>query len=258
LTTQERIAKYLEAIPPAIAYSRGHDQTFKVACFLYNGWALTEAETLAWLKVYNANCQPRWSDKELQHKAADAASAEHKKPRGHLLNASTQEQRAEPDWTLPSKPIASGKIPATLAILNSNLRVRAYNANRQPRDYSPFHAYACSSEINVANVAKRHDLALVGPKTAQKHAPEDIHRFIDEVVIREPGALCAFHYLFARYRKWRASFGLLATKLTQEQFAFAVQSHGIKTDFDRKLFFDARARWEHPAKSAPDPEKYRS
>ena len=61
-------------------------------------------------------------------------------------------------------------------------------------------------------------------------------------------------YLFARYRKWRASFGLLATNLTQEQFAFAVQSHGIKTDFDRKLFFDAQARWEDPAKPAPASE----
>jgi hypothetical protein len=110
LTTQERIAKYLDAIPSAIAYSRGHDQTFKVACSLYNGWALTQGETLGWLKVYNAKCQPRWSDKELEHKAADAARAEHKKPRGHLLDASIEEQPAEPDWTLPSMPIASGKI----------------------------------------------------------------------------------------------------------------------------------------------------
>ena len=44
---------YLDAIPPAIAYSRGHNQTFKVACLLYNGWSLTEDETLAWLKIYN-------------------------------------------------------------------------------------------------------------------------------------------------------------------------------------------------------------
>ena len=85
------------------------------------------------------------------------------------------------------------------------------------------------------------------PQSSTKPVPEDIHRFIDEVVIREPGALCAFHYLFARYRKWRASFGLPATKLSEEQFAFAVQSHGIKTDFDRNLFFDACDRREETA-----------
>jgi hypothetical protein len=69
-TIQERIAKYLEAIPGAIAGAGGHKQTFKVACSLYNGWALSEEETLAWLKVYNAKCQPPWSDRELERTPA--------------------------------------------------------------------------------------------------------------------------------------------------------------------------------------------
>ena len=265
-TVQERIAKYLEAVPPAIAYSRGHDQTFKVACSLYNGWNLSEEDTLAWLRIYNQRCQPPWTDKELAHKAAEAAKAEHNKPRGHLLDASIEQQRAEPDWTLPSKPITSGKIPATLATLNSNLRACAYNIAGQPSACIPVYLHARKSENNVANVAKTGPPPLAGPETcpnAEKMAnevpaehpnAEHIDWFLKDLVIRENGALCAFHYLFARYRKWRASFGLLATKLTQEQFAFAVQSHGIKTDFDRKLFFDARARWEDPAKPAPASE----
>ena len=69
VTKEDRIAKYLEAIPAAVAGSGGHKQTFKVACVLYNGWALSEKETLAWLKIYNAKCEPPWSDKELEHKA---------------------------------------------------------------------------------------------------------------------------------------------------------------------------------------------
>jgi hypothetical protein len=109
-TLQERIQAYLDAIPPAIAYSDGHKQTFKVACLLYNGWALTVDETLAWLKVYNTKCEPPWSDKELAHKAKDAAKAKHEKPRGYLLDASIADQRSEPDWTLPTKPHASGRI----------------------------------------------------------------------------------------------------------------------------------------------------
>jgi hypothetical protein len=70
---------------------------------------LTADETLAWLKVYNTKCQPPWSDKDLAHKAKNAAKAKHEKTRGYLLNGSIADQRAEPDWTLPTKPQASGK-----------------------------------------------------------------------------------------------------------------------------------------------------
>jgi hypothetical protein len=96
-----------------------------VACLLFNGWALTVDETLAWLKFYNAKCQPPWSDKELAHKAKDAAKAKHEKPRGYLLDASIADQRPEPDWTLPTKPRASGIIPTTLTTVNSNLHACA-------------------------------------------------------------------------------------------------------------------------------------
>lgn len=108
-TTQERIAKYLDAVPPAITYSGGHDQTFKVACSLYNGWGLSEEDTLAWLKVYNERCQPPWSEKELKHKAAQAGKVKHGKPRGYLLDPALGEQRAEPDWDLPPSRSPAGK-----------------------------------------------------------------------------------------------------------------------------------------------------
>jgi hypothetical protein len=117
---EDRIAKYLEAIPGAIAGAGGHKQTFKAACSLYNGWALTEEETLAWLKVYNAKCNPLWTDKELEHKAKDVARAKHNKPRGYLLGESGSAfEKEAPDWTLPTKPMGVWKIPATLATPNS-------------------------------------------------------------------------------------------------------------------------------------------
>ena len=163
-TLQERIQTYLDAIPPAIAHSDGHKQTFKVACLLYNGWALTVDETLAWLKVYNAKCQPPWSDKELAHKAKDAAKAKHEKPRGYLLNGSIADQRAEPDWTLPTKPHATGKIPTTLTTVNSNLRARAHNVDNQPRGVHSVIPRARKSENNVVNVVKMTDHSLAGPK----------------------------------------------------------------------------------------------
>lgn len=81
----ERIARYLSQVPPAISGQGGHNQTFSLACALYNGFALPESEVLEWLKMYNSRCQPPWSDKELEHKTKSASSAQHTKARGHLV-----------------------------------------------------------------------------------------------------------------------------------------------------------------------------
>ena len=120
LPSQERIAKYLAAVPPAISGAGGHNQTFSVACSLYNGWNLSEEHTLAWLKVYNERCEPKWNDKELAHKAAEAARSAHNKPRGHLIGEQKKEQPKQSEKLL-GKPIASGKISATLATLKIDL-----------------------------------------------------------------------------------------------------------------------------------------
>ena len=165
-TKAERIAKYLDAIPAAIAHQRGHDQTFKVACALFNGWALTEEETLNWLRVYNAKCEPPWSDKELEHKTKEAAKATHEKPRGHLLGGPAYE-RAVPDQKLPTAPLSKGKILTTLTILNSdsirnkvqqtttNSRVETKNGvvNVVKKDSKQDHL-ATDSGNNVVNVVR--------------------------------------------------------------------------------------------------------
>ena len=84
--------------PGAISGSGGHDQTFKVACALYNGWCLTEEETFSWLALYNQKCQPRWNERELKHKAASAAKAMHEKRRGYLFddNSEPKSTQGEP------------------------------------------------------------------------------------------------------------------------------------------------------------------
>ena len=82
---RERIFRYLAACPPAISGQKGHNQTFALACSLYNGFALTEAEVLEYLSMWNPRCQPPWSESELAHKARQAANAQHTKVRGHLL-----------------------------------------------------------------------------------------------------------------------------------------------------------------------------
>lgn len=83
----KRIAAYIAAIPGAISGQGGHDQTFKTACQLVNGWDLSAEEALAYLQAYNQRCEPPWSEKELAHKINSAQKAMHDQPRGHLRGA---------------------------------------------------------------------------------------------------------------------------------------------------------------------------
>ena len=54
---------------------------------LFNGFGCSEAETLEWLRHYNAKCEPPWSEAELRHKARSAAEAAYDKPRGWMLTS---------------------------------------------------------------------------------------------------------------------------------------------------------------------------
>ena len=87
MTTDERISKWLSAIPGAVSGQGGHNQTYSVACALVNGWALDGASALSWLTQYNSKCQPPWTEKELKHKIDQASTSSHTKPRGHLLGS---------------------------------------------------------------------------------------------------------------------------------------------------------------------------
>jgi hypothetical protein len=91
-----RVERYLAAVPGAIAGQRGHDQTFKVACALVDGFGLEEDEALRWMRAYNGKCQPRWSEGELRHKVADAQRAGHREARGHLIGGGGQRTADQP------------------------------------------------------------------------------------------------------------------------------------------------------------------
>src|ERR1035438_3065434 len=96
LTVIERARRYIARCPVAISGQRGHDATFHVAAVLWNGFGLSEADTLTLLSEYNQRCVPPWSEAELVHKARSAAKARHDQARGHLLrNAEGRMQNAE-------------------------------------------------------------------------------------------------------------------------------------------------------------------
>jgi hypothetical protein len=87
MNLSDRIAAYLDAIPPCIAGEHGDTQLYKVACSLFNGFSLSENEVIAWLRIYNQKCQPPWDEGRLVYKANQATLAAHSKPRGYLLEA---------------------------------------------------------------------------------------------------------------------------------------------------------------------------
>lgn len=72
MTVQESAKKYVDKIPGAIEGENGDQRTFSVACLLKNDFALSTAEALEILKVYNLKCSPPWNDDELLEKLSNA------------------------------------------------------------------------------------------------------------------------------------------------------------------------------------------
>jgi hypothetical protein len=117
MTLDDRIRAYLEKVPPCIAGQGGDTHLFKVACTLYQGFALEPETVLTWLHHFNQKCQPPWDSARLIYKAAAAVNAHHDKPRGYLLGSGglsysktseTSERYANP----PSNPTEIFRIKA--------------------------------------------------------------------------------------------------------------------------------------------------
>ena len=86
LSVPERAGRYLDALPPALAGSGGHDATFRAACALAHGFALPEDAALGlMLSHYNGRCCPPWTLHELAHKVRSALATSSAKGRGYLL-----------------------------------------------------------------------------------------------------------------------------------------------------------------------------
>jgi hypothetical protein len=66
-----RARAYIGKMSGAVSGNNGSDQTFAVACALVR-FGLTQAEAWTLLLEYNARCTPPWTERELQHKLADA------------------------------------------------------------------------------------------------------------------------------------------------------------------------------------------
>ena len=68
-----RARAYLATIEGAVSGQRGHDRTFRVACVLTHKFGLTFEQAWPLFKEWSdIQCEPPWSDRELEHKLADA------------------------------------------------------------------------------------------------------------------------------------------------------------------------------------------
>ena len=72
MTLLDQARRYLDKIPPAVSGAGGHNQTFRVACVLVQGFGLSLDEARPLMLEYSARCQPPWSEKDIDHKLRDA------------------------------------------------------------------------------------------------------------------------------------------------------------------------------------------
>ena len=90
LDVVERARRYIAKCPPAISGQGGHDAAFHVAALLVHGFALGDGDAMTLMWEFNTRCQPPWTERELRHKLASAASAQHAQARGYLLGEGTK------------------------------------------------------------------------------------------------------------------------------------------------------------------------
>jgi len=80
----ERARLYLQRCPPAKSGQFGHDATFRVACILVHGFALSANDALTAIQEWNRQCDPPWEEADLVYKIKSAAAAPSKNLIGYL------------------------------------------------------------------------------------------------------------------------------------------------------------------------------
>jgi hypothetical protein len=105
-------------VDPAVAGQHGHSATFRAACVLVHGFALSAEEAWPFALDYNSRCMPPWSERDLKRKLNEAVThPKYDKPRGYLLSDQAMPREARL-VTSPPKPTYQ---PEKLARVASNI-----------------------------------------------------------------------------------------------------------------------------------------
>lgn len=84
MTKEERVRLYVERTPIAVSGNEGSRRTMAVARTLYDGFELSESDTLYWLTKFSDRCQPPWNEKQLKHKVKSTVTTPGKHGRGWM------------------------------------------------------------------------------------------------------------------------------------------------------------------------------
>lgn len=100
----DRAIRWAAAKGPAVQGSGGHDHTYKLACDLVIGFALSDGEAMAVLRGdWNSRCQPPWSDGELEELVRGARNSG-KGRMGYLLDGDSKVVHIAPARGTASAP----------------------------------------------------------------------------------------------------------------------------------------------------------
>jgi hypothetical protein len=119
---QERAARYIEKMPPAIAGQGGSTEAFNVSFKLVQGFALDPGVAASVFKAdFNSKCIPPFSDAEILRKCQDALGKTPRDGRGFLLANKDLDRLPStrpPSTPSPSKPksklrVQNERMPST-------------------------------------------------------------------------------------------------------------------------------------------------
>jgi hypothetical protein len=122
MTLKDRACAYVAKLPPAIAGQGGHAATFTAACKLRE-FGLSESDALGVLQEWNlTHCQPKWTERDLRHKLADAFRVT--APKEQFTTG--QEQHDWRSWSASANSGATApKTPAVLTLVAPQSPLRA-------------------------------------------------------------------------------------------------------------------------------------
>lgn len=132
----DKARRYLDRMPPAVSGQNGHDQTFRVACVLCQGFGLSPDDARPLMQEYSTRCVPPWKESDILHKLQDADRTTEPKGRGYLLkSAITHTYKGAPNSPQSaSRPSAPIPTPKSLAPPNvASKRYDISSASEVPR-----------------------------------------------------------------------------------------------------------------------------
>ena len=112
MTKIEQARAYIKKAPLAISGQGGDNTTFKVACRLVQGFALSGDEALELMDEYNDRLDERWMRHQLKHKVECAMNSPSHYPLGYALDPSAPYKPTPPApppkvtvWKINPKPL---------------------------------------------------------------------------------------------------------------------------------------------------------